>query len=104
MPIHEFECADGTIVEEIFLHGEVVPESIMVGDKPAYRIVSAATFKFQGAFSGATHGKDIAHADDGSQMEPGRRDDIRRNKQARKDKETAARHEHIGSALKDYDV
>lgn len=104
MPIHEYVLPDGSKVERLFMHGEVVPNEVYFDGVWGKKTISMPVVKFASPMSGGTTSRDLVHKDDGSVIEAGTREDVKRRKAEKQAKKEADRKQHIASSLASYDV
>jgi len=104
MPIYEYLSSDGTRHERIYLMASDAPSSISVDGEDCPKVPSVTVNKFKGAFSGGTSGKDRAHINDGTVLEPGRSKDVQRRRKEITTKSETDRQEYLKSRLAEYDL
>jgi len=110
-----FKAEDGTVREEWFESYKDVPKTIEVDGVTYTRMFEAPTFRFKGAFSGATRtntakmgnsnpaGLVMCDADDGAYLEPGRLKDIERQARYKDEKIDRQRRATLAESFREFD-
>jgi len=103
MPAYEYcnthgrECFD-----RLFLSWRDAPDAFETTDGLFVKQFPSPAIRFKGPFSGATSNK--YHLDDGSEYEPGVREDQSRKKQEKADEREQARKDFLADQVSTYDV
>ena len=102
MPNYAFCNERGECFDKLFLRWSDAPASIVRGTTIYERQFPNPAVRFKGPFSGNT--TQLLHTDDGSEYEPGVRDDQKQKKKDADDKREQDRTDFLAKQVSSYDL